>query len=526
MTPSIRDLRTITLQLGRVSTGMGVVMLVPLALAAARGRTDQISAFVIGAAIAVIAGRLAVRAGADAPRPGWSQALVSVGAAWLVAALLGAVPLALSGHYAGYGDAVVEAMSGLTTTGLTLVQDLDHLPAATNLWRHILHLLGGQATIVVALTLLTTASLPPGTLTVGETRGERVVRSLRPALRTVVRVGGGLAVAGVAGLTVAGVWTGLTPGRAVWHAVTLFTSAYHTGAFAATSGSVGLLHSPAVETIVMVLMLAGATSVALHLALQRGDLPEVTRHLEGRVLAGSLLVVGVPLLVGLARSGALTDPGSLYRKGVFTLVSAHTTTGLHVVDGRLLMSDWGLVAPAALVAAMAVGGMAASSAGGIGPFRVGVTLHAVLRDVRAVLLPESAVVVASFHHLRRRVLGDARIRMAASVLLLYLVSYIAGGLLTLALVSGIDFTTAMFEATAAISTTGLSLGVVDPGMPALLKIATTVEMWLGRLEFLAVLALVGFVVRLLRGEPGRTTTPADWGGPPSRRRAGGPEPRR
>lgn len=490
------ELEAVILPLGRVSTGVGLTMLVPAAVGAAQGRPNDVSAFVLGAALAVTAGTLASRRGGGTSRLTWSRGLVTVAAGWVVAATVAAVPLALSGHYTGYGDALVEAMSGLTTTGLTLVQDLDHLPAAVNLWRHLLHLLGGQATIVVALTLFSTAGLPPGTLSVGGTRRERIVGDLRGAVLTVLRIASGFAVAGVGALVLAGLAAGLRPGRAAWHAVTLFASAYDTGAFAATSASVALLHSPAVEAVVVVLMLAGATSVALHVALRRGKLREATRQLESRVLAGSLLVTGLSLLVGLARTGVFTEAGALARKGVFMLISAHTTTGLRVVDGRMLLSDWGVIAPAVLVAAMAVGGMAASSAGGIGTFRVGVMLKAVLRDVRAVLLPRSSLVVCSYHHLRRRVLDDAHIRMATGVLLLYLAAFIAGGLVTVALVGGVDFTTAMFEATAAISTTGLGVGVVDPSMPGLLKGATFVEMWLGRLQFMAVFALLAFVARL------------------------------
>lgn len=490
------ELEAVLVPLGRICTGVGLAMLLPAGVGAVQGRPNDLSAFVLAGALAVATGTIAARRGRAASRLSWTRGLVTVAAGWVVAAVVAAVPLALSGHYAGYGDALVEAMSGLTTTGLTLVQDLDHLPAAVNLWRHLLHLLGGQATIVVALTLFSTAGLPPGTLSVGGTRSERIVGDLRGAVLTVLRIASGFAVVGIGALVVAGVTAGLRPGRAAWHAVTLFASAYDTGAFAATSASVALLHSPAAETVVVVLMLAGATSVALHLALHRGNHREVIRHLESRVLAGSLLVTGLSLLVGLARTGVFTDAGALVRKGVFMLISAHTTTGLRVVDGRMLLSDWGVVAPAVLVAAMAVGGMAASSAGGIGTFRLGVMLKAVLRDVRAVLLPRSSLVVCSYHHLRRRILDDAHIRMATGVLLLYLTTFIAGGLVTVALVGGIDFTTAMFEATAATSTTGLGVGVVDPSMPDLLKGATFVEMWLGRLQFMAVFALLAFLVRL------------------------------
>lgn len=495
--PGPEDVSAVGVQVGRVVTAVGVLMLVPAGVAAAGGHPDVATAYVIGASVAVLAGTPARRVLHHRRRLTWSQALVTVAAAWLAAAAVGALPLALSAHYAGYGDALVEAMSGLTATGLTLVQDLDHLPAAHSLWRHLLHVLGGQATIVVALTLFTAAGLPAGTLTVGESRDERVLANVRRTTRLTLRVGAGLAAVGVPALAVAGLWAGLEPLRAAWHALTLFASAANTGGFALTSASVGLLHSPAVELVVMVLMLAGATSIALHAAMGRTRLRELARNLEVRVLGASLLVLTAGVLVGLGRAGTFTDLVPLYRQGVFTLISAHATSGLHVADPRLLATDWGGVAPAMLVAAMAVGGMAASTAGGITTWRLGVTVRGVMRDVRAVLLPESTYLVTGYHHGRHRVLSDGQVRAAASLLLLQLATFLGGALVILAFVGDVALTEALFESTAATTTTGLSLDVLSPVAPPAVKGLAFVQMWLGRLQYVAVFALAGLVVSML-----------------------------
>lgn len=501
--PTRRDLATVAAPLGWTLTATGTAMLLPAAVAAATGEHRALSALGVGAGLGVLAGRALSAAGRGRHALTWMLAMVTCALGWLLTATLAAVPLALSGHWAGFGDAWLEAMSGLTTTGLTLAQDLDHLPVAVNLWRHLLQLAGAVAFLVVSLSLFAAATTARGPLAVAGSRQQRILPSLGQVVHQIRAVVSPLLVAGLAALAVA-VWSaGVAPLRALWHAVGLVLSAATTGGFAPTSASAGFYHSPVVEAVLIALMLGAATSVGLHVTFRRRTLrggagTELVGSLETRVLGLTLAgAVGV-VAVGLARAGTMDGIWPLLRQGLFTTVSAHTTSGLTVTAPQLLAGDWGLLAPAGLVAAMAVGGMAASAAGGIRAFRVGVTLKGLAHDVRSVLLPESAMVVASYHDRRRRVLDDAQIRSAATMLLLYLAVYIAGGLTILAATGGIDFTAAMFEATAATSTTGLSVGVLGPGSPGVVKATVFVLMWAGRLEFIAVFALLGFAVSLVR----------------------------
>lgn len=497
--PHRGDLGVIGLHIGRVVSALGVTMAVPAAVAAVAGDWNSCSAFVIGGAVALAAGRGAeVRLYTRRPLT-WSLGLVLLSLALLVSAAVAAIPLALSGHYAGFLDAMFEAVSGLTTTGLTLVQDLDHLPAAVNVWRHLLQLLGGQATLVVALTLFSTGATPPGTLSVGETRDERIVRNVRRTGRLVLRINSAYLAAGWATLAVVVTVAGASLGDAVLHGFLLTTSGLDTGGFAPRSSSVAYYHSGAVELVLVALMLAGAASVGVHEFARSGRLRELLGSIETRTFALTLGVLTAITMVGLGRAGAFVDVEPLARRGLFMVVSAHTTSGLGVVDGRLIPTDWGLIAPATLVAAMSVGGMAGSTAGGATAWRVGVVLRSVLRDVRRVLLPESALIVTSFRHGRRMLLSDALVRAASTTLLLYLVTYLLGGLLVLGFAGDTPFTEAFFESTAAASNTGLSVGVLDPSAAWPIRLVLLLQMWAGRVEFVSAFALAGFVVAVLRG---------------------------
>lgn len=492
-------MRLVGLLLARVVTGTGLLMLAPAAVAAVRGEWNALTALLTGAGLAVTAGMLVEARRGRRRTPTWGQAMVTVGLAWLVAPLFAAVPLYLAGHAGGYLDAYIEGMSGFTTTGLSLVQDLDHLPLSMNLWRHLMHLAGGQAVVIVALTLFSAVDRHGSTLDIGVERSGPMLPGVARAARSALTVAAGFAIVGTVALTIVVTAAGVPPARAVAHALALFTSAYDTGGFALQTNSVAYYHSPWVELVVVVLMLGGTLSYGLHHQLQRGNPSELRRNLETRTLAVTLFLLLVVTFAGLGRSGAFSEAGPMFRRGFFAVVAAHTTTGLTTTDARVIVADWGLLAPAAFVAAMAIGGMSASTAGGIKAVRVGITLKSVAREVRRVLLPESALVVASYHQQRRIVLRDTQVRAAATVLLLFLFTYLAGGVATLFADSGVDFTEALLESTSAASNTGLSVGILAPDTVAPVKLLFAAQMWLGRLEFLAAFAAVAYVVAVLRG---------------------------
>ena len=503
MTTSHRwdDARIIAVSVARLVVGLGLAMLVPFVVAVVLGDLNDASALLLGAAVAVGGGSSVLLRFTERGGQRWAQGFATLALAWLLGALVAAIPLHLSGHYGSYLDAVFEAMAGLTTTGFTLAQDLDHLGAAMNLWRHLLQVIGGIGAVVAVLTLFVRGDAQVATSNVPDQRHERIVPNVLRTGRSVATVVLGFAVVGIPALGVAGLTAGLSFDDAAFHAFALFASAFTTGGFTTTSASVAFYHSAAVEIVLLVLMLAGALSFAIHLELWRGEREEPRRNIEVRTFAVSLVVVMAVVAIGLGRSGAFQDVGPLFRRGIFTAIAAHTTTGLTVTPGRLLATDWGLIAPAALVVGMAIGGTAGSTAGGIKTLRIGLIAKGVLRDIRRVLLPESALVVQTYHQRRRHTLTDGHVRAAATVLLLFLFAILAGAMAPLFYAGDASLKTAMFESASAVSNTGMSVGVLTPSSPALLKLLYLVQMWMGRLEFLAVFALVGIVATTARGRP-------------------------
>ena len=495
--PDRGDLKVIGRYTGRIMTGLGVVMLLPAALGFARGEVDDALGFVIAGGLSVTLGEAAEWRLATRAQLNWSHAMAIVALSWLVAPLMGAIPLFLSGHYSDFLDAYFDAMSGFATAGLAVINDLDHLSDCVNLWRHMMQYLGGQGLAVVALSLFATGSGVTG-LYVGEGREDRILPNVVRTARFIWIVSLSYGLIGSLALWAALAWAGMPLWDGLLHAVQLFMAAFDTGGFAPTSASLGFYHSAIVEAVVAVLMVAGMLSFALHYELWRRRVGELARNLETRTLALSITGLFLVTAVGLTRVDTYDTTEQLVRRGFFHLLSAHTGTGFGTIPGRLFVTDWGTLAPAMVVVAMALGGMAGSTSGGIKALRIGLAYKLIRRDLKAALLPEDAVVEETYHSAgTRHFLRDAPVGAAVLILLLYLVLYLAGAFL--GLFYGLSLEEALFESTSASAAVGLSVGVVSPTMPKPLQAAYIFQMWIGRLEFVSVFALFGYGWSMLRG---------------------------
>jgi trk system potassium uptake protein TrkH len=496
--PDRDDLRTIGYYVGRVVGGLALLQLLPLVLALVTAEWDDATALVVGVALATGLSRLAAWRLYTESHLDWSHGLVTVALSWLVGTAVIAVPMYLSGHLGGYVDAYFEVMSGFTATGLTLLQDIDHLSTPMNLLRHLTHFVGGQGIIIVMLTGLGSSSGQVSTLYVGEGRDDRIVPNVVRTARFIWLVASIYLAIGTLALWAANLAAGMRPSRAIVHALNLFMAAFDTGGFATMSTSVRYYHSATVEAVLVVLMIAGSLSFLVHHELWRGRRRGLVENLETRTFAVTGLLATALILLGLARAGTFTDATSLLRNGVFSAISAHTSTGFTVNTSRQFVTDWGLVAPAALLLALALGGMASSTAGGVKAIRVGLAAKSVARDIRRAIQPDAAVVMSSYRQRHRRQLRDGVVRQAITILVLYLGLFISGGLL--GVYYGYPFEQALFESTSATVNGGMSVGVLSPeSTPTPMKVFYTLQMWLGRMEFMAVFALAGYGVALVRG---------------------------
>jgi trk system potassium uptake protein TrkH len=141
--------------------------------------------------------------------------------------------------------------------------------------------------------------------------------------------------------------------------------------------------------------------------------------------------------------------------------------------------------------------MGSATAGGVKALRVGLTVKAVANQVKQALLPERAVVGTSYYQAGKRHLTHDTVMAVMTISLLYVALYLLGAGVGVAY--GIPLQQALFESVSASATIGLSVGVTDPSMPTLLQIVYMLQMWAGRLEFLALFSLIGFFYAAVRG---------------------------
>jgi trk system potassium uptake protein TrkH len=494
--PSAEDHRVVARYTGQVVVGFGLLMLIPIATSVVFAEWGTASDFTVGLLASLCVGLgLQVAAGhANGLRR--RHAFVIVPLSWLCATTLGAIPYALSGHFGSFIDCLFDVMSGLTTTGLYLLQDLDHVSNGLNMWRFVLTFVGGQGIVVLALTFLFRGTGGTFHLYAGEGKEEKLLPNVIGTARMIWMVSLVWLIAGTTILT-AGAWLlGQSPTRAVLHGLWVFMGAFSTGGFAPQSYNTFWYHSFAFEIVTMLVFFAGSLNFALHWTVWRGRRDEILRNIETRSFVLTLTLFIALASFGLARAGVYPDQVTLFRKVFYQLLSGHTTTGFGTVASRALVTQWGPVAMLAIIGAMIIGASSCSTAGGIKGLRVGVISKAFLQSIRRSLSPDSAVVSIRYHHGRDVLLTDEVTRTALMIALTFLAMH---AIVTVAgVLSGYPLLEAMFDGISAASNTGLSCGVISPAMPVGLKITLTLAMWLGRLEFFSVFAFIAWIGSVVR----------------------------
>ncbi len=494
--PTIDDAKLILSYTGKVVIGVSLLLLVPMATAAAAAEWDALVYFTLSLGLSLSSGFLLSIAGVTDRRPTWMHGMVTGAFSWIVVMAIAALPYWFSGNYLSYLDAMFDIMSGFTTTGLVLIQDLDHVAVSLNMWRHLLTFVGGQGMIVLALTFLVKDSGGGYKLYVGEGKDERLFPSVFHTAKAIWKISLIYLAVGTLALWGAGLAIGLPLAPAFLHALWIYMAAWSTGGFAPMSQNLLYYHSGLYETITVVFFILGSFNFALHHAVWSGDRKEVYRNIETVSFATTMSALTLVTAWGLMKLHVYPDFMALVRKAFYQLASAHTTTGFMSVYPRQLAIEWGDLALGAMILAMLIGGSACSTAGGFKGLRMGMLWKAIVQETRKMLKPSSAVFSQRFHYHGERSLTEAQVRSAALIVLMYMAIFLFATMAGTA--AGYPFLDAAFESASVTGNVGFSIGVTQAGMPSFLKVVYIFNMWAGRLEFMAVLAFFAFVGSFFR----------------------------
>lgn len=492
---SLYDLRVIGHYLGTLTQLFAALMAVPFITALVFQEWEPAERYLLGIGIALVVGTLLQFLRIEPGRLGRRQALAVTGFAWIVLAFFASVPLFLSGHYATYMDALFDGVSGLTTTGATVALDIDHFSNADNMFRFMMHLVGGLGLIVVALSLGIFGKRSGSSLYTAEGRSEHVVPNVVQTTQLILRIS--LVIIFIAAVVLAALCMsiGMEPARAVLHSLWLAITAFDTGGFAPMAESVSYYNSIPIEAFLMLLMILGSVSFVIHAEVWKGRLQSFFGDIEIRTMIIWLLVMTVVVAASLSASALFSDLPAMIRRGLFMVVSAFSTTGLQNVTTNQFTTVFSSGAFLALALIMAVGGSAGSTAGGVKLYRVGIIFKSIVSTVKEAVSPSSARVVVSYNHLGRRVLSSDAVKEAMTVFVLFVITYSVGALVGIA--HGYEASQAIMESVAMTSNGGVITGIVTPGMSPSLETFYIFQMWAGRLEFVTLLAVLAEIVASL-----------------------------
>lgn len=491
----VSRLRPISYYTGMVVLVLNALQLLPILTSLAYREWPVVLAFTASLSIAalVAAGLMLLGTRERFSKLSFGEGMVVAAGSWFLCMLLSALPYYFSGNYLCYLDACFDVMSGLTTTGLTLIQDLDHVSNGINMWRHLLTFVGGQGMVVLALTFFTKGQGGAYRMYVGEAKDEKLFPNAVTTARRIWQISLLYLAVGTLALSVSALVAGLPFDRAFLHGLWTYMSAWSTGGFAPMSQNILYYHSTLVELVTVVFFVIGSFNFALHHAVLSGDTRELRKNIEIAAFCVTLTITVLLCTLGLMKDGVYPDAMAMFRKGFYQLISGHTTTGFMTIYAKQFYYEWGDIALFAVTLAMLFGGSASSTAGGFKGMRTGILFTALKGEVRRMVLPESRVREQKYHHIRDIVLTDATVKSAALIVVLYMATFAIG---TLAgLLAGFPLSMAAFESASATGNVGLSIGVTTAAMPAFLKIVYILIMWLARLEFLSVFALISYVVR-------------------------------
>jgi trk system potassium uptake protein TrkH len=400
---------------------------------------------------------------------------------WLLLPGAAALPLLLALPGLSFTGAFFEAMSGLTTTGSTVLNGLDQLPPSLNFWRHSLHWLGGLGIIVMALAVLPLLGvggmqLYKG-LAPGSVKDERLAPRITETAKSLWLVYALITLAGIAALRICGMsWF-----DAICHAF----SAVGLGGFSTHDLSVAYFASPAIELVLIVLMLIASLNFARHfIALRRLSLECYKVDPECKAIFAVLAVSVVGIAVLLTHDGVYADFSTALRHAAFNVVSQATTSGLTTQD----YLRWPVFAPYWMLFLSCIVCSTGSTGGGIKMFRTLLLTRQTGRELQLLIHPAAMAPV----RIGGRVIPDGVGHAVLAFIFLY---FMTVALLTFAmLLTGLDFDSSFSAIVASINNTAHGFG--PPGavhnfhaLSALQIWICTAAMLLGRLEIFSVIVL-------------------------------------
>ncbi len=402
--------------------------------------------------------------------------VVSLG--WIFMSIFGAIPFVIHGSIPSFTDAFFETMSGFTTTGASILNNIEAIPHGLLYWRSLTQWLGGMGIIVLSLAILPILGIGGMQLFVAEVPGPSKDK-IHPRIKeTAKRLWGIYAIFTVAetGLLYLG---GMSFFDAINHSFTTMA----TGGFSTKQASIAAFDNPFIHYVIIIFMFAAGMNFTLHYKLLHADYKSFFSNDEFKFYTKMILSVGI--VIGIVH--IITDYAGVeksFRDSLFQTVSIITTTGYVTADYEL----WGAFFQLLFFLLLFTGGCAGSTGGGIKMVRHLILLRNSFQELRRLIHPR-AIIPVRFNHVS---VSPENISNIQAFFLFYITIFIVGTLLMSLL--GLDFLSSMGSVATSLGNVGPAIGSVGPSynfahIPDMGKWILSVLMLLGRLELFTVLII-------------------------------------
>ncbi len=412
---------------------------------------------------------------------GVREGFLTVAAFWVSLAIAGALPFLLWHNFEiSFTDAFFESMSGLTTTGATVLVGLDNMPYSLLYYRSQLQWIGGMGIIVLAVAVLPMLGIGGMQLYLAEMPGVMKQSKLTPRIKETAKALWFIYL----GLTIICALAYWLAGMSIFDAITHSYSTIAIGGFSTHDDSFHYFQNDYILLVAIVFMLISGINFSLHFRVwSKLRIREYLRDTEFKVYISLICIAIVLVSTVLVFSNTMSSPWESVKHGIFQVVSMATTSGFTTQD----YSTWPLFIPAMLLAASIIGGCTGSTAGGLKVMRVIMLFKQGRREILHAIHPQAIIPIRMSGHL----VPNKVVNSVWGFFALYIVSFVVLSLLMLT--TGVDLVTAYSTVTACLNNLGPALGdAVDnyASLPSAAKWILAFAMLLGRLELLTLLILL------------------------------------
>ena len=456
--------------LGKMLGVEALVLCIPAAVSLIYGETSDMAAFGITSAMLCVFFLLFGRKKPENGRIYGKDGLVIVAAAWILWSVFGALPFYLSREIPSYVDALFETVSGFTTTGSTILTDIEALSYGMNFWRCLTHWIGGMGVLVFVMVVTSLDDKSSMHLMRAEVPGPEADK-LVPKARETAK----LLYAMYLALTVAEIIFLLVGGMNLYDSIIHSFSTAGTGGFANHNSSVAYYDSAYIDGVITVFMILFGINFNMYFLLLIKDVKSVWKNEEVRAYLG--IIVAATLVITCNVLSIYKEPLKAFRYSIFQVASIITTTGFATADFNL----WPELSKCILLLIMVIGACAGSTGGGVKVSRFLILWKSILKQVKGMLHPKSVnVVKVNGKKISNETLQGVYAYFSAYV-------FVFGISVLLVALDNFDFATTISGVLTTLSNVGPGISRVGPienfqSFSVLSKIVFSMDMLIGRLE--------------------------------------------